>query len=114
MGESWYCRASPAALFEIPKPLRTKGMGVDQLPESVRNSTVLTGNNLGRLGNIETMPSEMEVINIKKNEHIQVLINQGDKSIEELQIAFHKVAQKSLEAGETMDALKILLLADQL
>ena len=54
MGGSWYCRANGDALFEIPKPIRTKGIGVDQLPESVRNSDIFTGNNLGRMGNLES------------------------------------------------------------
>ena len=57
MGGSWYTRASGDSLFEIPKPLRTLGIGVDSLPESARNSSVLTGNELGRLGNSEVIPS---------------------------------------------------------
>ena len=58
MGGSWYTRSSGDALFEIPKPTRTKGIGVDMLPESIRNSNVLTGNNLGRLGNVSELPSK--------------------------------------------------------
>ncbi len=57
MGGSWYTHASGDSLFEIPKPLRTLGIGVDSLPESARNSSVLTGNELGRLGNSEVIPS---------------------------------------------------------
>ena len=53
MGESWYCRANGDALFEIPKPIFNKGIGVDQLPTHVLKSTVLNGNHLGRLGNLE-------------------------------------------------------------
>ena len=43
--------------FEIPKPLRTQGIGVDQLPKHIRESELLTANNLGRLGNIERFPN---------------------------------------------------------
>ena len=57
MGGSWYTRASGDSLFEIPKPLSNLGIGVDSLPESARNSSVLTGNELGRLGNSEVIPS---------------------------------------------------------
>lgn len=58
MGGSYYVRAKGDALFEIPKPLRSKGIGVDQLPEHVRNSSILTGNDLGRLGNLAALPNK--------------------------------------------------------
>lgn len=56
MGGSYYVRASGDALFEIPKPIRSKGIGVDRLPASVRDSHQLTGNELGRLGNLSEWP----------------------------------------------------------
>lgn len=58
MGGNYYVRANGAALFEVPKPIRQKGMGIDQLPEKVRNSKVLSGNDLGMLGNVEKLPTE--------------------------------------------------------
>jgi flavin reductase (DIM6/NTAB) family NADH-FMN oxidoreductase RutF len=62
MGDNWYCRASGDALFEIAKPISTIGIGVDQIPEHIRNSSVLTGNNLGLLASVEALPSEEELI----------------------------------------------------
>lgn len=61
MGENWYARANIGSLFEIPKPVSSIGIGVDNLPEYVRNSKVLTGNNLGRLGTLERLPNEEEI-----------------------------------------------------
>ncbi|MEX0596103.1 MAG: flavin reductase family protein [Candidatus Paceibacterota bacterium] len=61
MGGDWYCRANGDAIFELQKPLTTCGIGVDVLPEHIRLSTVLTGNDLGILGNLEEMPSEDEM-----------------------------------------------------
>jgi flavin reductase (DIM6/NTAB) family NADH-FMN oxidoreductase RutF len=61
MGGNYYVRANGDALFEVPKPIRQKGIGIDQLPEKVRNSKVLSGNDLGMLGNVEKLPSEEEV-----------------------------------------------------
>ena len=55
MGESWYTHSNGDSLFEIPKPLRTKGIGVDALPEEIRLSKVLTGNDLAMLGNVENL-----------------------------------------------------------
>ena len=56
MGGDYYVRASGDALFEVPKPIRQKGIGVDALPEAIKNSTILSGNDLGMLGNVEVLP----------------------------------------------------------
>ncbi|MCC6818280.1 MAG: flavin reductase family protein [Bacteroidia bacterium] len=65
MGGDWYCRAHGDALFELIKPLTNCGIGVDALPEHIRLSHVLTGNDLGKLGNIEEMPSDEWMQEIK-------------------------------------------------
>ena len=59
-GGSFYSRAKDG-FFEIPKPLSTLGIGVDALPNAVRNSNILTGNDLGLLANVEELPSETEI-----------------------------------------------------
>lgn len=61
MGGSHYVHANGDALFEVPKPIRQQGIGVDQLPESIRNSKILTGNDLGMLANVERLPSQEDV-----------------------------------------------------
>ncbi|MFK7932596.1 MAG: flavin reductase family protein [Saprospiraceae bacterium] len=100
MGGSYYSRANNG-LFEIPKPIRTQGIGVDQLPISVRNSSVLTGNNLGRLGNAESLP-DADLVEQMGRIYLS-------KSIEEI----HQVAQQLLEQGQTEKALALLLSADR-
>lgn len=55
-GGSYYIRAREGFL-EIPKPLKSKGIGVDMLPGHIQNSSILTGNDLGILGNVEEIPS---------------------------------------------------------
>jgi flavin reductase (DIM6/NTAB) family NADH-FMN oxidoreductase RutF len=57
MGGDFYCRASGDAIFEVEKPILKKGIGIDNLPDFIRNSEVYNGNNLGRLGNVESVPS---------------------------------------------------------
>jgi len=99
MGGSWYCR-SKDAMFEVPKPLATLGVGVDALPEHARNSTILTGNDLGKLGNIETIPDRESVIAFAKAEKLPVL------KVEEK----HKRAKDFILTGNLIDAWKILLL----
>ncbi len=103
MGGNWYCRANGDALFEIPKPIRTKGIGVDMLPEAVRNSTVLTGNNLGRLGNLEELPTKEAIAAIAAHAEVKSILN-GDEDA----VALHKLAQQWLVEGKTEDALALL------
>lgn len=109
LGGNWYSRITPESLFQIPKPLLTQGIGVDQLPEQIRTSLVLSGNNLGRLGNVEQLPSEEavasfaltpEVVDMKMRFQLD-----ADSWIDHL----HRWAKEALEAGEVDLAWKILL-----
>ena len=56
LGGNWYSRNNAQNLFEVPKPLVTKGIGFDQLPENIRFSKIFTGNDLGMLANVEELP----------------------------------------------------------
>src|SRR5688572_3485211 len=69
LGGDWYLRASGDCLFELPKPVKNKGIGVDQLPKHIRCSNLLTGNNLGRLGNTEReqVPTLEEAMDFKND-----------------------------------------------
>lgn len=105
MGGSWYTRSSGDALFEIPKPIRTKGMGVDALPKGIRESKILTGNNLGRLGNLEKLPSEEEINELSTHQELKKIQSKE---------ALHVLAKKTLEDGHVKKALSILLYAEKL
>lgn len=63
MGGNWYCRANSGSMFEVDKPITTIGVGVDSLPVEIRTSKLLTGNDLGILGNMQSIPSEDEIKN---------------------------------------------------
>lgn len=109
MGASWYCKATDDALFEIPKPTRTKGIGVDQLPKSVQKSHIFTGNNLGRMGNLEKLPSSQVLEEASQSEEVQEALRLiGPQRI----IALHWIAKKVLEGGDTEKALAISMLFD--
>jgi flavin reductase (DIM6/NTAB) family NADH-FMN oxidoreductase RutF len=92
MGGNWYCRANENSMFEIEKPIATIGIGVDQLPIAIRNSTILSGNDLGLLGSVEVLPTQEEINNYNHPE--------GNS---------HQIAKDLLATGEIMNALKILL-----
>ena len=60
MGDNWYVRATGDALFEVQKPITTIGIGIDQLPAAIKNSKVLSGNNLGLLASVEQVPDKAD------------------------------------------------------
>ncbi|WP_257667574.1 flavin reductase family protein [Parapedobacter tibetensis] len=110
LGGDWYCRVTADSLFQVAKPLRNLGMGIDQLPRHIRLSSILTGNHLGKLGNVETLPSEEEVAALRGDEEIRDIINAfiGDKAA--LQIHLHRKAAELLDMGEVYKAWRVLLL----
>lgn len=110
MGGDWYAKAFGDALFEIEKPTRNKGIGVDQIPESIRLSNVLTGNNLGQLGNIESLPTENEISHfIETSGPYKNLIVRFGIDPESLEYERHLLAKEYLSVGDVSSAWKVLL-----
>ncbi|MCH2034632.1 MAG: flavin reductase family protein [Tenacibaculum sp.] len=99
-GGSYYSRARDG-FFEIPKPLSSLGIGVDQIPNEIRNSSVLTGNNLGVLGNVEELPNEEAVNNFAKEHPEFVGVTEEKK---------HTFAQEYLLKNDVESAWKVLLI----
>ncbi|MES2110450.1 MAG: flavin reductase family protein [Bacteroidota bacterium] len=104
LGGDWYCRVTSDNLFEVAKPVRTLGIGVDAIPFAIRDSKVLTGNNLGQLGNVEVLPSAEEIEAYKLSEGINGLLNADDAEMQT-----HIKAKQLLDEGRVMDAWKVLL-----
>ena len=103
MGGNWYSRAN-MGLFEVPKPLSNLGIGVDQIPEHIRLSNVLTGNDLGMLGNIEKLPSPEEVMKyVDDNVDVRSILSAGDEAL------LHTKAQELLKNKDVLSAWKVLL-----
>lgn len=98
MGGNWYCR-SKDAMFEVEKPSRNHGVGVDALPESARNSEILSGNDLGKLGNIKEIPEEDAVLAFAKAENLHHLSHKQK----------HIKAKELVAKSAIADAWKILL-----
>lgn len=103
-GGSYYSRARDG-FFEIPKPLSTLGIGVDNLPEAIKNSDILTGNDLGMLANVEALPSK---------EELQKYLHESEEfanisHVDILGDSIHKRAKVLLSNGEVNEALKMLM-----
>ncbi len=110
MGGNWYCRSSQDAIFEVEKPIRNLGIGVDKIPSRIRNSYILSGNDLGMLGNIEAIPTFEEVEQYgKDNYSIKEILNFSAED-EETREALHLRAKELLSKGRISEAWKTLLI----
>ena len=107
MGKNWWVRASGDALFSVGAP--KVGIGVDQIPMVIRNSTVLTGNDLGLLGGVTVLPTEEEIEQKKNDFDIRRLLQNYADGIERRE-ALHEVARELLENGHVHEAWKVLLI----
>jgi hypothetical protein len=106
LGGDWYCRVDESNLFKVEKPNIKLGVGVDALPENIRNSKILTGNNLGQLGNVYEMP----VVNPSFDDaHLKQIIQYYSLSPDEMEYELHNYAKKLLEAGKVNEAWQVLL-----
>ncbi len=102
-GGDYYNRAKKG-FFEIPKPLQKLGIGVDAMPDDIKNSMILTGNDLGMLGNVSTLPSKQEI------ENFITEVSERYPNIKQMaHREKHKIAQNYLSYGEIERAWKLLL-----
>jgi flavin reductase (DIM6/NTAB) family NADH-FMN oxidoreductase RutF len=104
LGGDWYCRVQGDAIFKVPKPLDRLGIGVDSIPASIRYSKILTGNDLGLLGNVERLPDVGNVQDFMAKYPIEQALQAGEDAV-------HTMARIFLSEGKTEEAWKILLLS---
>lgn len=100
LGGDYYCRVQGDAIFSVPKPLDRLGIGIDQLPEHIRSSHVLTGNNLAMLANVMQVPQTNGDPVVR--EKLNVALKQGEEAV-------HRLAQGYLEEGRITEAWEVLL-----
>jgi flavin reductase (DIM6/NTAB) family NADH-FMN oxidoreductase RutF len=108
MGGNWYCRADEGSMFEITKPITTCGIGFDAIPADIRDSKILSGNDLGQLGGIEELPNETDVNEYKLLELSDLFVSLEDEQ-EKLEQALHELAKKLLTENKLEEAWKTLL-----
>lgn len=102
-GGDYYSRAKNG-FFKVPKPLRTVGIGIDAMPEAIKNSMIFTGNDLGMLGNIEKLPTEEAIADFIKS------VGEHHANIKEMtHREKHKMARNYLSYGDIDSAWKLLL-----
>ena len=108
MGGNWYCRADKNSMFEIQKPITTCGIGFDALPKDIRNSSILSGNDLGQLAGIEQLPNETDVNEYKLLELSELFLTLEEDPVQ-LEIEIHKKAKDLLKRNLLEEAWLTLL-----
>ena len=102
-GGNFYSRAN-RGFFEIPKPTRSLGIGIDAMPDFIKNSMILTGNDLGMLGIVDALPNQEEV-----DKFVQEISERYPNITEMSHRDKHKIAQNYLSYGDLDSAWKLLL-----
>jgi flavin reductase (DIM6/NTAB) family NADH-FMN oxidoreductase RutF len=106
LGGDWYCVVNEHNLFQVEKPNTQLGIGIDILPLNIRQSTILTGNNLGQLANVHDIP----VIEPSFDDaHLKQIIQYYSVSPDEMEKELHLYAKKLLEEGKVREAWQVLL-----
>ena len=108
MGGNWYSRANAGSMFEITQPISTCGIGFDALPEDIKSSRVLSGNNLGHLAGIEKIPDETNVNEYKLLELSDLFVSLENNPLA-LEQELHKRAQSLLDENKLEEAWLTLL-----
>ena len=108
MGGDWYCRANTESMFEIKKPITTCGIGYDALPQDIKNSQLLSANDLGQLAGIEALPNETDVNEYKLLE-LSTLFLDLEHDATALEQALHQRAHELLAQNQLEEAWLTLL-----
>ena len=106
LGGNWYTRANSSTIFEVEKPNTQLGIGVDSLPENIRNSKILTGNNLGQLANVNEPPF---VDTAFEDDQLKNIFQYYSADPEEMEKELHLYAKELLDAGKVKEAWQVLL-----
>ena len=106
LGDDWYCRVDETILFKVAKPNTQLGIGVDALPESIRSSKILSGNNLGQLANVNELPFVNPSF---YDDQLKNIIQYFSINPSDMEAELHRYAKDLLEQGKVEEAWQVLL-----
>jgi hypothetical protein len=111
LGGDWYCKVGAENLFQVKKPNKQLGIGIDALPESIKHSKILSGNHLGQLANVEASP----VIETSFDDaHLKNIFQYYSIDPVEMEKEIHLYAAKLLEEGKVSEAWQVLLASENI
>ena len=109
MGRAYYVRASGPAIHTIVQAVDKIGIGYDQLPESIRNSSILSANNIGQLAGLEVLPDKEDILAIENSdEKVKAILRDPNPKL-----LLHQYAKSMLdENDDRQSAIKVAWLGD--
>ena len=109
LGGDWYCKTTAESLFKVAKPNTSLGIGMDALPQGIRQSTVLTGNHLGQLANVHELP----VVDASfEDEHLKNIVQYFSINPADMEKELHQYARRLLDENKVAEAWQVLLSAE--
>jgi flavin reductase (DIM6/NTAB) family NADH-FMN oxidoreductase RutF len=108
LGGDWYCKVDETNLFIVEKPNTKLGIGIDSLPEGIKNSRILSGNHLGRLANVEALPEARPGY---YDPHLKNIMQYFSANPDDMEAELHRYAGELLDDGQVNEAWQILLAA---
>ena len=106
LGGDWYCKVDGTNLFIVEKPNTKLGIGVDALPENIRGSNILSGNNLGQLANVHDLPI---VDPSFEDDKLKNIVQYYSLDPDEMEKEVHIYAKELLNEGKVSEAWQVLL-----
>lgn len=110
LGKEHYIRSSGSSIFDVAKPKSKSVVGIDNIPERIRYSNILTGNDLGQLGCVDTLPTPEEVASVRKEERVIDIMERFRNDELSVESRLHELARELISEGNVTDAWKVLLL----
>lgn len=110
MGGSWYCRANQNSMFKIDKPGKDLGIGVDNLPEYICNSSILSGNDIGRLGNLSALPTGEEIREAEQLEEVKKVVQKFNGDSAAIKKELQQLGKQMVEDGNVAQALALMMI----
>jgi len=102
LGGDYYVKADASTRFMVPKPSTQNGIGIDALPDTIKYSQYLTGNDLGQLGNLSAMPTAKDILKYSTDAEL-ISLFQNNRTL------FFEQVQKTIANDRPFDALCMLL-----
>lgn len=109
MGGDWYCNANSNSMFKLARPGGSGVLGVDGLPEEIRSSTILSGSHLGRLGNLDDLPSDEDLRSASDSEDVKKILKEFSENSSARREAMQQLGRKMIEEGNVKEALSVMM-----
>ena len=114
MGKQNWCRVGVENMFTMPgfKMANELGMGFDLLPEGIRKSKYLSGNDLAQLAASDKIPTEKELFEMRDVAEVQIVVNKYGHDFDLFEKEMHLLAKQEIYQHNVWLAWKMLMVVE--